>query len=81
MGKTNTAGPVNTGAAEITALEFYSGIGGMHAALTQVAGRTGIGTAEVLAAFDVNEVANRIYGHNFGVDLVKQVCTATKRWS
>ena len=46
----------------LTALEFYSGIGGLHYALREVCP-----DARVLAAFDINEVANRTYEHNFGL--------------
>nr|XP_020662315.1 tRNA (cytosine(38)-C(5))-methyltransferase isoform X1 [Pogona vitticeps] len=41
-------------------LELYSGIGGMHYALQA----SGI-PAEVVAAVDVNTVANEVYSHNF----------------
>nr|XP_046148407.1 tRNA (cytosine(38)-C(5))-methyltransferase [Oncorhynchus gorbuscha] len=41
-------------------LELYSGIGGMHYALTE----SGV-TAKVVAAVDVNTTANEIYKHNF----------------
>ncbi|KAL1006704.1 hypothetical protein UPYG_G00075680 [Umbra pygmaea] len=44
----------------IRVLELYSGIGGMHYALTE----SGVG-AEVVAAVDVNTTANDIYKHNF----------------
>jgi tRNA (cytosine38-C5)-methyltransferase len=47
----------------ITALEFYSGIGGMRYALDAAAGERG---HRVLAAFDLNPVANAVYQHNFG---------------
>jgi hypothetical protein len=45
----------------LTALEFYSGIGGMHCAL-----KTVVPTATVLDAFDINHLANYCYKHNFG---------------
>jgi tRNA (cytosine38-C5)-methyltransferase len=45
----------------LTALEFYSGIGGMHCAL-----RLAAPSAVVLDAFDINHEANRCYEHNFG---------------
>ncbi|WIA16207.1 hypothetical protein OEZ85_012920 [Tetradesmus obliquus] len=45
----------------LTALEFYSGIGGMHYALQLAAP-----AAAVLDAFDINHSANRCYEHNFG---------------
>ncbi|XP_059119589.1 tRNA (cytosine(38)-C(5))-methyltransferase [Peromyscus eremicus] len=41
-------------------LELYSGIGGMHHALRE----SGI-PAQVVAAIDVNTVANEVYKHNF----------------
>ncbi|KAJ8010416.1 hypothetical protein DPEC_G00074850 [Dallia pectoralis] len=44
----------------IRVLELYSGIGGMHYALTE----SGV-SAEVVAAVDVNTTANEIYKHNF----------------
>ncbi|EPB76615.1 hypothetical protein ANCCEY_04324 [Ancylostoma ceylanicum] len=43
-----------------TAIEFYSGIGGMHYAL-----RDAFPSSCVLAACDINTTANRIYSHNF----------------
>ncbi|CAO3648533.1 unnamed protein product [Cunninghamella blakesleeana] len=48
-------------------LEFYSGIGGMHYA-AQLAGWE----YEILQAFDINNVANNIYKHNFEKKLVSQ---------
>ncbi|KAL0327599.1 UNVERIFIED_CONTAM: tRNA (cytosine(38)-C(5))-methyltransferase 2 [Sesamum angustifolium] len=42
-------------------LEFYSGIGGMRYSLIEA----GVG-AEVVEAFDINDVANDVYEHNFG---------------
>ena len=56
-------------AAELTALEFYSGIGGMRYALDAATrtNRTNRGGHRVLAAFDLNPVANAVYEHNFGV--------------
>ncbi|KAJ2712441.1 hypothetical protein H4R19_002752 [Coemansia spiralis] len=41
--------------------EFYSGIGGMHAALLEAEVE-----CEVVRAFDINTVANDVYRHNFG---------------
>ncbi|XP_029174580.1 tRNA (cytosine(38)-C(5))-methyltransferase [Nylanderia fulva] len=41
-------------------LELYSGIGGMHYALRE----SGV-AAEVVAAIDINPVANAVYRHNF----------------
>ena len=41
-------------------LEFYSGIGGMHYALTNSGGE-----AEVVGAFDINTTANHVYRANF----------------
>ena len=48
----------------ITALEFYSGIGGMRYALHAAVGKQR--GHRVLAAFDLNPVANVVYEHNFG---------------
>ncbi|KAL3819078.1 hypothetical protein ACJIZ3_004983 [Penstemon smallii] len=42
-------------------LEFYSGIGGMRYSLMMA----GV-DAEVVEAFDINDVANDVYEHNFG---------------
>jgi site-specific DNA-cytosine methylase len=42
-------------------LEFYSGIGGMRYAL-KMAGVH----ADVVEAFEINEIANDVYEHNFG---------------
>ncbi|KAG8381901.1 hypothetical protein BUALT_Bualt05G0021000 [Buddleja alternifolia] len=42
-------------------LEFYSGIGGMRYSLM----KAGV-DAEVVEAFDINDVANDVYEHNFG---------------
>ncbi|KAJ3118854.1 C-5 cytosine-specific DNA methylase [Phlyctochytrium bullatum] len=44
----------------LKALEFFSGIGGLHYAL-----RLAQPTAAVLAAFDINQIANAVYTHNF----------------
>ncbi|XP_032869030.1 tRNA (cytosine(38)-C(5))-methyltransferase isoform X1 [Amblyraja radiata] len=41
-------------------LELYSGVGGMHYALTE-----SCIAAEVVAAVDINTVANEVYKHNF----------------
>ncbi|GMH43586.1 hypothetical protein BSKO_11508 [Bryopsis sp. KO-2023] len=43
------------------AVEFYSGIGGLHWAFKSV-----LPEGQVVAAFDINEVANDVYQHNFG---------------
>ncbi|XP_022060521.2 tRNA (cytosine(38)-C(5))-methyltransferase [Acanthochromis polyacanthus] len=45
---------------EMRVLELYSGIGGMHYALTE----SGI-PSQVVAAIDINTTANLIYKHNF----------------
>jgi len=44
----------------ITALEFYSGIGGMRCALASVDPG-----AVVMRAMDINPAANQVYTHNF----------------
>ncbi|KAI9248551.1 S-adenosyl-L-methionine-dependent methyltransferase [Phascolomyces articulosus] len=53
--------------APLRMLEFYSGIGGMHFAAT-LAGWD----FEVVKAFDINNVANDVYKHNFGPNIVGQ---------
>lgn len=45
----------------IKVLEFYSGIGGMRYSLM----KAGV-NAEVVEAFEINDVANDVYEHNFG---------------
>ncbi|TKS88114.1 tRNA (cytosine(38)-C(5))-methyltransferase [Collichthys lucidus] len=45
---------------KLRVLELYSGIGGMHYALN----KSGI-PVQVVAAIDINTVANQIYRHNF----------------
>ncbi|XP_042044004.1 tRNA (cytosine(38)-C(5))-methyltransferase 2-like isoform X6 [Salvia splendens] len=42
-------------------LEFYSGIGGLRYSLMEA----GV-DAVVIEAFDINDVANDVYEHNFG---------------
>ena len=46
--------------ARLRCVEFYSGIGGLHYAFT-LSGQAG----EVVAAYDINDLANSIYEHNF----------------
>ncbi|KAJ9080707.1 C-5 cytosine-specific DNA methylase [Entomophthora muscae] len=48
----------------LTALEFYSGIGGMRFALEGAVDDPR--AVKVLAAFDINPHANQVYLHNFG---------------
>nr|CAD7442017.1 unnamed protein product [Timema bartmani] len=45
-------------------LELYSGIGGMHYALNGNITESGVGV-EVVAAADINTLANLVYRHNF----------------
>ena len=60
MGKSVDKTRVRRGSgSSLTALEFYSGIGGMHAALLAAHAAGAAPPAEVLAAFDINAVANR----------------------
>eukprot|EP00850_Spirogloea_muscicola_P019800 SM000199S05427 [mRNA] locus=s199:82123:91078:- [translate_table: standard] len=49
------------GQAPLRVLEFYSGIGGLRYSLES----SGV-SAVVVSAFDINEVANDVYEHNFG---------------
>jgi tRNA (cytosine38-C5)-methyltransferase len=44
------------------AIEFFSGIGGLHYACKRA------GSIEVIAAFDVNTIANSVYAHNFKIN-------------
>ena len=44
----------------LRAIEFYAGVGGFHYSLL----RSGI-NADVIASFDLNPTANKIYSHNF----------------
>ncbi|KAM6339081.1 tRNA (cytosine(38)-C(5))-methyltransferase isoform 3-T3 [Podargus strigoides] len=50
--------------APLRVLELYSGIGGMHQALKESCTSTEV-VAEVVAAVDVNTIANEVYKHNF----------------
>ncbi|RKP19601.1 S-adenosyl-L-methionine-dependent methyltransferase, partial [Rozella allomycis CSF55] len=43
-------------------LEFFSGVGGWHLALTKAGLKF-----EILQAFDINENANQVYEYNFGI--------------
>ncbi len=45
------------------AIEFFSGIGGLHYALED-----SNPSATVVASFDINETANKVYKHNFGME-------------
>ena len=55
------------------ALEFFSGIGGLHCALNEAAQTLNI-AAKVVASFDVNPNANAIYAANFpDVQLLNKV--------
>ncbi|OAJ39011.1 hypothetical protein BDEG_22894 [Batrachochytrium dendrobatidis JEL423] len=53
--------------ASVRALEFFSGIGGMHFGLEWAAI-----DAKVVAAFDINPQANACYNHNFGLEPVEK---------
>lgn len=69
MGKNVGPAAINLGTSEsaVQALEFYSGIGGMHFACDRACKLGHIPcSVEVLAAFDLNPVANAVYEHNFG---------------
>ncbi|KAK3271196.1 C-5 cytosine-specific DNA methylase, variant 2 [Cymbomonas tetramitiformis] len=57
----------------IRALEFYSGIGAMRYALQSVCQNS-----TVLNSFDINEVANNVYTHNFGDKPVQENLGAMK---
>ena len=51
----------------IRVLELFSGIGGMHYALSQARDTLShkIFDFEIVAAMDISEVANKVYRHNF----------------
>eukprot|EP01116_Phalansterium_solitarium_P003708 TRINITY_DN14531_c0_g1_i1.p1 TRINITY_DN14531_c0_g1~~TRINITY_DN14531_c0_g1_i1.p1 ORF type:complete len:344 (+),score=101.51 TRINITY_DN14531_c0_g1_i1:300-1331(+) len=49
----------------ITALEFFSGIGGFHYAFDAAIEATGL-AGRVLDAFDINSIGNAVYARNFG---------------
>ncbi|KAI8371947.1 S-adenosyl-L-methionine-dependent methyltransferase [Choanephora cucurbitarum] len=52
----------------IRCLEFFSGIGGLHYAL-KIAGIN----ADVVGAFDINVVANKVYSYNFNITPSKKL--------
>ena len=75
MGKSAHSAAINHGnSSDVKALEFYSGIGGMHFACEMACKLGYIPPVEVLAAFDINPVANAVYEHNFG-SIVRRVCS------
>src|SRR5260370_38814731 len=45
----------------IRCAEFFSGIGGMHYGTQGITGEE----IEIVAAFDINQIANTVYTHNF----------------
>ena len=81
MGKNVCSAAINHGNSQssLKALEFYSGIGGMHGAVETAYKAGHIPAVEVLAAFDNNPVANSVYEHNFG-RIVRRVCTVSATW-
>ncbi|CAG9463171.1 unnamed protein product [Pedinophyceae sp. YPF-701] len=50
------------GGTQLTASEFYSGIGGLHYGL-----KAARQDARVILSFDINDMANAVYEHNFGM--------------
>ncbi|GJP38374.1 hypothetical protein CLOM_g22820 [Closterium sp. NIES-68] len=60
-----SAGDAATSGAELRVLEFYSGIGGLRYGLQCPGVVAAHVAARVVAAFDINEVANDVYQHNF----------------
>ncbi|KAJ3283228.1 C-5 cytosine-specific DNA methylase [Blyttiomyces sp. JEL0837] len=64
---TTTASPSSSSqqpSACIRALEFFSGIGGLHHGLEF----SGHPNASVLGSFDINPVSNQVYTHNFNIE-------------
>ncbi|KAH6575329.1 hypothetical protein BASA50_006885 [Batrachochytrium salamandrivorans] len=55
------------GAPRVRALEFFSGIGGMHYGLEWAAA-----DFEIVAAFDINPTANKCYQHNFNINPIEK---------
>jgi tRNA (cytosine38-C5)-methyltransferase len=47
----------------IRCAEFFSGIGGMHFGIQGISDKE----LQVIAAFDINQIANTVYAHNFGL--------------
>ena len=60
----------------LRAMEFYSGVGGMHYALLQSGGG-----AHVIAAVDINSNTNAVYQHNFpaSTHLSRNICGMTEK--
>jgi len=56
----------------VRALEFYSGIGGLHRALAE----SHVG-GQVIRAFDWDQSACRVYTANYGKDIVQKVDIST----
>lgn len=54
---------------QLRALEFFSGIGGLHYALEYALEKSG----QVVAAFDINTIANEVYTHNFGIKPINKL--------
>ncbi|KAJ3302518.1 C-5 cytosine-specific DNA methylase [Kappamyces sp. JEL0829] len=55
----------------VIALEFFSGIGGLHYGLEKACRELGC-DARVLASFDMNQQANKVYQHNFQQEPINQ---------
>lgn len=51
----------SVGGEPLKVLEFYSGIGGMRYSMM----KAGV-NAKVVEAFEINDIANDVYQHNFG---------------
>ena len=57
----------------IIALEFFSGIGGLHYGLQWSLAHSGKANPyKVIASFDINHVTNEILSHNFGNEIINQ---------
>ncbi|KAG6373086.1 S-adenosyl-L-methionine-dependent methyltransferase [Boletus reticuloceps] len=57
----------------VRAIEFYSGIGGLHLALH----RSGIPAATIVTAYDWDQTTCQVYAENFGADIVRRTDIAT----
>ncbi|KAJ3191678.1 C-5 cytosine-specific DNA methylase [Irineochytrium annulatum] len=58
---------------QLRAVEFFSGIGGLHYGLEMA---TPPSSSSVVAAFDINQISNSIYEHNFGLKPSSRTITA-----
>ena len=65
---------------QIRMVEFFSGIGGMRAAIEGLVGQNGDADMEIVSctAYEISEKANDVYRHNFPEKGGKDFCVRTK---